>query len=51
MFGLLSEIGFDRMRQEDAGAERRNKSGYQFKHWKSACTAPYWAEYRPRVSG
>ena len=40
MFGLLSQIGFDRMRQENAGAERRNKSGYQFKHWKSPCTGP-----------
>jgi hypothetical protein len=52
MFGLLSQIGFDRMRQENAGAERRNKSGYQFKHWKSPVPPPrVGAEYRPRVSG
>jgi hypothetical protein len=52
MFGSLSQIGFHRMRQEDAGAKRCNKSGYQFKHWKSPCTAPgIGVEYRPGVSG
>ena len=40
MFGSLSQIGFDRMRQEYAGAERRNKSSYQFKHWKSPLPPP-----------
>jgi hypothetical protein len=40
LFGSLSQIGFNRMRQEDAGAERCNKSGYQFEHWKSPGTAP-----------
>jgi hypothetical protein len=52
MVGSLSQIGFHRMRQEDAGAKCCNKSGYQFKHWKSPCTAPgIGLQYSSRVSG
>jgi hypothetical protein len=36
----LSQIGFNRMRNENAGAERSNKRGRQLKHWKSPVPPP-----------
>jgi hypothetical protein len=44
---LLSQVGFNRMGQKDAGAERCNKCAHQFKHWKSPASPPLGSSTGP----